>query len=155
MILLAPLGLHPLALEEIIHSDSRSHSRAEYYRKHLFLRVLCHEFVDEQHASSTRTRSYTDFPRSASPEPIADFDSTKEIPSASDDMMKEKGPGKSTASFIKRRAFGGNSLLPTTRVDVKPVSEKTFSTQASRNFTMATSNETTVCLLINNFSLHL
>jgi hypothetical protein len=155
MVFPPPLGLHPLALEEIIHSDSRSHSRAEYYRKHLFLRVLCHEFVDEQHASSTPTPSYTDVPRSASPEPIADFDSTKEKLLASDDMVKERGSGKFTASFIKRRAFGGSSLLPTTRVDVKAVSEKTSWTHASRNFTMATSIETTVCLLINNFSLYL
>ncbi|KAF8987490.1 hypothetical protein BDQ17DRAFT_1393525 [Cyathus striatus] len=35
--------LHPLALEDVFHGHSRTRSKADYYTRHLFLRVLCHE----------------------------------------------------------------------------------------------------------------
>ncbi|KAJ7075338.1 hypothetical protein B0H15DRAFT_806274 [Mycena belliarum] len=38
--------LHPLALEDVLHTRPDNLSKAEYYLHHLFLRVLCHE-VDE------------------------------------------------------------------------------------------------------------
>ncbi|KAG5642391.1 hypothetical protein DXG03_002849 [Asterophora parasitica] len=41
--------LHPLAIEDIFHTRSQNRSKADYYSKHLFLRVLCHELGrDEQ-----------------------------------------------------------------------------------------------------------
>ncbi|KAJ7185215.1 hypothetical protein C8R46DRAFT_881651 [Mycena filopes] len=39
--------LHPLALEDVFHSHSRARSKADYYERHLFLRVLCHELGDQ------------------------------------------------------------------------------------------------------------
>ncbi|KAJ7032382.1 magnesium transporter [Mycena alexandri] len=39
--------LHPLALEDVFHSHSRARSKADYYARHLFLRVLCHELGDQ------------------------------------------------------------------------------------------------------------
>ncbi|KAF9483451.1 hypothetical protein BDN70DRAFT_929153 [Pholiota conissans] len=131
-------GIHPLALEEIFHSHSRGQSKAEYYNNHLFLRVLCHEFVNE-HNPPLPTGSYINAPRSASPEPISDFDATKEMPSTTTDT--EKGDDMLNT---KRKPFGSRSILPTTRVDVKPVAESMPLTQASRRFTHMATNETTV-----------
>ena len=54
--------LHPLALEDIFHTRSQTRSKADYYTKHLFLRVLCHEL------------GQNDGPAIASPESMA-FDS--------------------------------------------------------------------------------
>ncbi|KAJ7765334.1 magnesium transporter [Mycena metata] len=39
--------LHPLALEDVFHSHSRARSKVDYYVRHLFLRVLCHELGDQ------------------------------------------------------------------------------------------------------------
>ncbi|KIM32024.1 hypothetical protein M408DRAFT_327383 [Serendipita vermifera MAFF 305830] len=34
--------LHPLSIEDILHSKSTMRSKADYYQRHLFLSVLCH-----------------------------------------------------------------------------------------------------------------
>lgn len=39
--------LHPLALEDVFHGHAGNRSKADYYTKHLFLRVLCHELSGE------------------------------------------------------------------------------------------------------------
>ncbi|KAF7322699.1 CorA-like protein [Mycena chlorophos] len=41
-------GLHPLALEDILHEQGHNHSKADYYKEHLFLRVLCHSLPSEE-----------------------------------------------------------------------------------------------------------
>lgn len=37
------LDLHPLALEDVLNGNPHTRSKADYYVRHLFLRVLCHE----------------------------------------------------------------------------------------------------------------
>lgn len=39
--------LHPLALENVLRVHARARSKADYYPRHLFLRVLCHELGEE------------------------------------------------------------------------------------------------------------
>ncbi|KAJ7771826.1 hypothetical protein B0H16DRAFT_1514877 [Mycena metata] len=39
--------LHSLALEDILHEQGHNQSKADYYRQHLFLRVLCHSLPTE------------------------------------------------------------------------------------------------------------
>ncbi|CAK5264078.1 unnamed protein product [Mycena citricolor] len=39
--------LHPLALEDVLHTRPENLSKAEYFLKHLFLRILIHEVEDE------------------------------------------------------------------------------------------------------------
>ncbi|KAJ6529711.1 hypothetical protein B0H19DRAFT_1193119 [Mycena capillaripes] len=39
--------LHPLALEDVFHAHTTARSKADYYPQHLFLRVLCHELVED------------------------------------------------------------------------------------------------------------
>lgn len=61
--------LHPLALEDIFHQTGHTRSKADYYLKHLFLRVLCHE-LGELNAEDENVFTARDAPRSSSPEPM-------------------------------------------------------------------------------------
>ncbi|KAE9383557.1 hypothetical protein BT96DRAFT_869178 [Gymnopus androsaceus JB14] len=69
--------IHPLALEDVFHTRSQTRSKADYYNKHLFLRILCHELGDPdaepKHVESAAIGStLTEGPRSSSPLPFED-----------------------------------------------------------------------------------
>ncbi|KAJ8475432.1 hypothetical protein ONZ45_g15609 [Pleurotus djamor] len=85
--------IHPLALEDVLHQRDLNRSKADYYNKHLFLRVLCHELLDPEDTStyipphmstSLRAKAYsghpargstlTELPRSTSPAPFTPED---------------------------------------------------------------------------------
>lgn len=68
--------IHPLALEDILHSHSSSRSKSSYFLRHLFLRVMAHSLAD----SVPDEERITDLPRSSSPD---DFDSNDVDGSAS------------------------------------------------------------------------
>ena len=78
--------MHPLALEDVLHFRKNARSKADYYMKHLFLRVLCHTLCsDEELAETSGESSFTDLPRSSSPTPMeyhededASFDDMKQ-----------------------------------------------------------------------------
>jgi len=68
--------LHPLSVEDILHRRGHALSKADYYPKHLFIRVLCHT-LDSAHstsqspgtnAASSSHPPFTELPRSASPQ---------------------------------------------------------------------------------------
>ncbi|KAG6817572.1 hypothetical protein H0H87_006949 [Tephrocybe sp. NHM501043] len=63
--------LHPLALEDVFHTRSQNRSKADYYNRHLFLRVLCHQLGSDDEPAPTQSAAYgstlTDGPRSMSP----------------------------------------------------------------------------------------
>ncbi|KAG6887621.1 hypothetical protein C0992_011444 [Termitomyces sp. T32_za158] len=73
-------GLHPLSLEDIFHTPSQTRSKADYYNRHLFLRVLCHVLGQEDETAAARTDSMTygtmlmDGPRSETPSAMSDPD---------------------------------------------------------------------------------
>ncbi|KAL0575761.1 hypothetical protein V5O48_006204 [Marasmius crinis-equi] len=83
--------IHPLALEDVFHSRLNTRSKADYYTKHLFLRVLCHELAnaedEEEQLKQMRFGSSAvsgstlvndiDIPRSSSPEPLTEEDKMK------------------------------------------------------------------------------
>jgi hypothetical protein len=86
---LSLIDLHPLALEDIFHTRSQTRSKADYFAKHLFLRILCHElglatpsgdFVAESAAFGSTLASLDsdddgdEFTRSDSPEPFTRAD---------------------------------------------------------------------------------
>ncbi|KAG2153526.1 uncharacterized protein EDB93DRAFT_221576 [Suillus bovinus] len=66
-------GLHPLALEVILHKHGHTRSKMDYYSQHLFIHVLSHTL-----ASFSSPNSYTpedeDLPRSSSPGPMTPGD---------------------------------------------------------------------------------
>ncbi|KAG8846753.1 hypothetical protein FRB96_001778 [Tulasnella sp. 330] len=42
-------NIHPLAIEDMLHSHQTYSSKADYYSKHLFIRLLCHTLAEDQH----------------------------------------------------------------------------------------------------------
>ena len=71
--------MHPLSVEDVLHLGGHTLSKADYYPKHLFIRVLCHTIGSANGTSqlsamatgSTGLSSsppFTDIPRSASPQ---------------------------------------------------------------------------------------
>ncbi|KAJ7470404.1 hypothetical protein FB451DRAFT_1037977 [Mycena latifolia] len=65
--------LHALALEDILQEQGHNHSKADYYRQHLFLRVLCHSLpTEEDHNSGPEAVS--EYPRSHDQQPRDDFE---------------------------------------------------------------------------------
>ncbi|KAF8640775.1 hypothetical protein AX17_000425 [Amanita inopinata Kibby_2008] len=60
-------GIHPLALEDVFQTRGQTRSKVDYYTKHLFLRVLCHELEAREKSDLDYLAGKT---RSASPEPM-------------------------------------------------------------------------------------
>ena len=59
--------MHPLALEDVLHQRVHTRSKADYYQKHLFIRLLCHTLSNEDQDAPP---DLTHLPRSESPEPV-------------------------------------------------------------------------------------
>jgi hypothetical protein len=70
--------MHPLSVEDVLHLGGHTLSKADYYHKHLFIRVLCHTLGSANYTSQGSTTaagsiglsssaSFNDIPRSASP----------------------------------------------------------------------------------------
>ncbi|KIJ53484.1 hypothetical protein M422DRAFT_25356 [Sphaerobolus stellatus SS14] len=84
--------LHPLALEDVLHKrNGHMRSKADYYHKHLFLRVLCHALGDRADdplllggTSALKHTNITDGPRSLSP---ARFDDDEKGYEAGDETL--------------------------------------------------------------------
>lgn len=70
--------LHPLALEDIFHSRRQNRSKADYYPKHLFLQILCHELKDVDEYDE-RSQMLTGLPLSSSPEPMSEEDEPGDV----------------------------------------------------------------------------
>lgn len=46
--------IHPLVIEDVIHGRQTYSSKADYYNKHLFVRMLCHTLkADDDHSPNT------------------------------------------------------------------------------------------------------
>jgi hypothetical protein len=62
--------MHPLSVEDLLNRGGHALSKADYYPKHLFIRVLCHTLDPAACLSQDSTASppLTDLPRSASPQ---------------------------------------------------------------------------------------
>ena len=41
-------GIHPLALEDVLHQRPQARSKADYYLKHLFIRILVHQLSPDE-----------------------------------------------------------------------------------------------------------
>ncbi|TCD67881.1 hypothetical protein EIP91_011815 [Steccherinum ochraceum] len=76
--------MHPLSLEDVLHQRGHARSKADYYPKHLFLRMLSHTISDED---SDAPADVTHLPTSMSPEPMDDEDDSED----GDDSWQSKG----------------------------------------------------------------
>lgn len=126
-----------MALEDVFHGHSGNRSKADYYSKHLFLRVLCHELLPED--ASDGPPSFTDAPRSSSPEPIGEYTPEYDEKEGSEDIIKNGGVPSPISSLRKKQTLGRTPILPTTRGDVAPAYSKTaprFSILAAKDATV-------------------
>lgn len=105
-------ALHPLAIEDVLHHEHKGgRSKADYYSKHLFLRVICHELRDPH---DTSPRHYAPGPRTSSPEPIDDPDVKQALlEESTDGETLHASYSKSKNSTMRRRP-----LLPHTNRDL-------------------------------------
>lgn len=96
--------MHPLAIEDLIHSHGRGRSKADYYPKHLFLRMMCHRIAPEDDLSLDASLGHipvdpSTITRSESPEPMEmDHNEEKDIDTTHDgtvvgspDLRKSSG----------------------------------------------------------------
>lgn len=106
-------------MEDVFHGHSRNRSKADYYTKHLFIRVLCHELLPDGHIASNDGYAYTSGPRTSSPEPMNPYPEE-------DDEEKKMDTAKNSvdrhSTLVQRRNNTKRSILPTNRDDVKPSS---------------------------------
>jgi len=71
LIPLFPKDMHPLSVEDLLNRGGHALSKADYYPKHLFIRVLCHTLIllpAYLKISTGAPPPLTDLPRSASPQ---------------------------------------------------------------------------------------
>ncbi|KAI0684676.1 hypothetical protein BC835DRAFT_1388556 [Cytidiella melzeri] len=66
--------MHPLAVEDLLHARKNGRSKADYYPKHLFLRILCHTLGASDKHGANGHDSLTELPRSSSPIPMSEDD---------------------------------------------------------------------------------
>ncbi|THU93900.1 hypothetical protein K435DRAFT_757022 [Dendrothele bispora CBS 962.96] len=71
--------IHPLALQDVFYPGSQTCSKADFYTKHLFLQIFCHELADTDGPASSSTPSSSptniaDGPRSLPPIPSSDVE---------------------------------------------------------------------------------
>ncbi|KAH8991944.1 hypothetical protein EDB92DRAFT_1934872 [Lactarius akahatsu] len=74
--------MHPLSVEDLLHRRGHARSKADYYPKHLFIRVLCHTLGSSTRASQgpegaspaawSSPAAITGLPRSSSPQRLDD-----------------------------------------------------------------------------------
>ncbi|KAF8910196.1 hypothetical protein CPB84DRAFT_1821600 [Gymnopilus junonius] len=126
--------LHPLSLGDIFHGHSHTHSKADYYTRHLFLRVLCHEVAADEPPFGPH--SFTRVPRTASPEPMyppSDGEKMGDKLAESDDLTKYgSGPTSNDATLVQRWSNKPTSILPTNRTDLKEKEAAKQQTRAKR-----------------------
>ncbi|KAJ7510487.1 magnesium transporter [Mycena galericulata] len=109
--------LHPLALEDVF-TRSQTRSKTDYYSKHLFLRILCHELGDPDEPFTSppaQGSTLTDLPRSDSPTPFTDNDAEMEMREfGHGDFGEDEKTLRGTRSTRRKK----RPLLPTSRTDL-------------------------------------
>ncbi|KAF8915014.1 hypothetical protein CPB85DRAFT_1454173 [Mucidula mucida] len=122
--------IHPLALEDVFHARSQTRSKADYYAKHLFLRVVVHELgdPDEPPAPTTSEAAYgstlTALPRSSSPLPFTEDDEDnfemKESGGIIDEEMTMYGSSNSRRTKPSLRRRGTQKMFQSPNKDYAP-----------------------------------
>lgn len=91
--------MHPLAIEDLIHQHGRARSKADYYPKHLFMRILCHRLAPDDDMSLDASLGHVPLdpsaiPRTASPEPMdMDHYDEKGLESMDEGRTMHNSPG--------------------------------------------------------------
>ena len=91
--------LHPLSLEDVLHIPGRHRSGADYYKRHLFIRVLSHTL---HQGGEGKPNFLEQIARSSSPEPIELADEVEPLPKYS----TEQSRSSSGFTYKFSRKFG-------------------------------------------------
>ena len=78
--------LHPLSLEDVLHTSPRS--GADYYKRHLFIRVLSHTL---NQGDQIEPHFLEQIVRSSSPEPLKPSDPIEGLPTYSTEERRSSG----------------------------------------------------------------
>ncbi|OCB88993.1 hypothetical protein A7U60_g3800 [Sanghuangporus baumii] len=102
--------IHPLALEDVLHQrDNQARSKADYYPRHLFIRILRHTLgsdSEDEDERETVAPSITRLPRSASPDVMRDGDEDDDYySSAAGDWPDEQTLAGSKLSTMRKRSL--------------------------------------------------
>ncbi|OBZ68633.1 Magnesium transport protein CorA [Grifola frondosa] len=107
--------MHPLSLEDVLHQRGHPRSKADYYPKHLFLRVLCHT-VSTDDNTSTPNSSISHLPRSESPVPMDGDDDDDDVVRESYEFDEKTVLGSASASrFSTKRGTLKHRVSSTVR----------------------------------------
>ena len=95
--------LHPLSLEDLLHVPGRPRSGADYYKRHLFIRVLSHTLNLGEDATPNFLEQIA---RSSSPEPLDLVDEIEGLPKYSEEPNRNSFGFASRISrkFVRRSA---------------------------------------------------
>ncbi|KAF9235159.1 hypothetical protein BU15DRAFT_65132 [Melanogaster broomeanus] len=88
--------LHPLAVEDVIHQRRQSRSKADYYPRHLFIRILSHTLEDSKSNLNSDTSRYI-------PEAIDEEDQPREP------IRRASSPGPMTSADYRHKEFFSDS----------------------------------------------
>ncbi|KAL1741279.1 hypothetical protein HDZ31DRAFT_76292 [Schizophyllum fasciatum] len=112
--------LHPLALEDVLHQRSGNRSKADYYARHLFIRILCHELGSEDDPIDPMTTpAYgSTLARCESPLPMDDDRESYEMIRTSDEEKTVFGSAPQT--LTRRRRAWRRGALASEDIESKP-----------------------------------
>ena len=95
-----PVDLHPLSLEDLLNVPGRPRSGANYYRGHLFIRVLSHTLDTDEDEGPDPLEQIV---RSSSPEPFEAKEKAEVLPKCStDDTPRPFGFTSKLSSKLSR-----------------------------------------------------
>ena len=96
--------LHPLSLEELLHTPGRPRSGANYYKEHLFIRILSHTLCNDEDEEHDFLEQIV---RSSSPEPFEPEDEVEAPPEYSANDTRRSSsflPGLSDKLRLPRKS---------------------------------------------------
>ncbi|TDL15301.1 hypothetical protein BD410DRAFT_902654 [Rickenella mellea] len=131
--------IHPLAVEDILHQRPQARSKADYYQKHLFIRVLRHSVGDDDdNPMESVLPRVTDLPRSSSPLGLGD-EKNKDDDSDDDDtkpgtgIISRKGLiGRKAGSVLKGDIESGRPNIQRTTSSVKAGRQEAAKVEATK-----------------------
>lgn len=98
-----------MALEDLLHDRKLTRSKSEHYAKHLFLRIVCHELIEDDDSTATTTTATTstdprilpELQRSMSPTRLS-IDEKQKFPSNHITSSTNEKSFNSTLAFRRR-----------------------------------------------------
>lgn len=126
--------LHPLSLEDALPPFHSPRSKADYYQKHLFLRIQCHALVPEGEENddvpSTAQALHSviaNIPRSSSPAPMDAEEGVADDSLSNEDEKTMQGTPIPPSSKFSSRRWGSKKIRMDGDVEAIPTPQTGFS----------------------------